>query len=190
MFDIGMLELLVIGVVALIVVGPKDLPGMFRTLGKFTAKARSMAREFQSSMEAAADDAGMADVSKTLKEATNLKNMGLDGVKDAATKYANLDFRNDNEKNISDDLTAGGSKPATKKKPAAKKTAAKKPAAKKPAAKKPAAKPATSKPAAKVATPMAAAKKPAAKKPVAKKPAVKKPAAKKPAAKSKPKAAE
>jgi len=44
-FDMGMSELLVIGVVALIVVGPKDLPGMFRTLGRFTARAKSMARE-------------------------------------------------------------------------------------------------------------------------------------------------
>ena len=42
--DFGWSELLVIGIVALIVVGPKDLPGMFRQLGKFTAKLRRMAR--------------------------------------------------------------------------------------------------------------------------------------------------
>ena len=54
MLDIGWSELLVIGVVALIVVGPKDLPVMFRTLGRFTAKARSMAREFQRAMDDAA----------------------------------------------------------------------------------------------------------------------------------------
>ncbi len=55
MFDIGWTELLVIGIVALIVVGPKDLPLMFHALGQFTAKARGMAREFQRAMEDAAE---------------------------------------------------------------------------------------------------------------------------------------
>ena len=54
MFDVGWTELMLIGIVALIVVGPKDLPVMFRTLGQFTAKARGMAREFQRAMEDAA----------------------------------------------------------------------------------------------------------------------------------------
>ena len=83
MGGIGGMELLVIGLVALIVVGPKDLPGMFRTLGQFTAKAKRMGREFSSAMEAAADDAGVSDVTKTLRDATNPKKMGLDAVKKA-----------------------------------------------------------------------------------------------------------
>ena len=73
MFDLGFAELLVIGIVALIVVGPKDLPGMFRTLGRFTAKARGMAREFQRAMNDAADQSGIKDTAATLKNATSPK---------------------------------------------------------------------------------------------------------------------
>ena len=58
MFDIGWCELFLIGVVALIVVGPRSLPGLFRTVGKFIGKARAMAREFQRSMEQAANESG------------------------------------------------------------------------------------------------------------------------------------
>lgn len=68
MGGIGGMELLVVGLVALIVVGPKDLPGMFRTVGQFTGKAKRMAREFSNAMEAAADDAGVSDVTKSLNK--------------------------------------------------------------------------------------------------------------------------
>ncbi|RVT85656.1 twin-arginine translocase subunit TatB [Rhodobacteraceae bacterium CCMM004] len=91
MFDIGMTELLVIGIVALIVVGPKDLPGMFRTLGRFTAKVKGMAREFQRAMDDAADQAGVKDVAKDLKSATSSKNLGLDRLNQAADKFEKWD---------------------------------------------------------------------------------------------------
>ena len=81
MFDIGWSELLVIGSIALIVVGPKDLPGLLRTLGKYAAQARGMAREFQRSMEEAAREADISDI-KELRDAgwelSNLKRMPFD----------------------------------------------------------------------------------------------------------------
>ena len=91
MFDIGMTELLVIGIVALIVVGPKDLPGLFRTLGRFTARARALGREFTRAMNEAADESGMKDVARDLKKATDPKSMGLDALKDAADKFEKWD---------------------------------------------------------------------------------------------------
>jgi sec-independent protein translocase protein TatB len=91
MFDIGWTELVVIGVVALIVIGPRDLPEMFRTLGRFTAKARTMAREFQRAMEQAAKETGVSDVARDVKDATSARNLGLDAVKDAASKFEKWD---------------------------------------------------------------------------------------------------
>lgn len=91
MFDLGMSELLVIGIVALIVIGPKDLPGLFRSLGQFTGKMRGMAREFSRAMEAAADETGVKDVARDLKTATSAKSMGLEAVKDAASKFEKWD---------------------------------------------------------------------------------------------------
>ncbi len=83
MFGLGGGEMIVVGVVALIVVGPKDLPNLFRTVGEFTGKARVMAREFSRAMEAAADDSGVRDISKTIKAAANPQKFGIDKLRDA-----------------------------------------------------------------------------------------------------------
>lgn len=83
MFDLGWTELLVIGIVALIVVGPKDLPVLFRNVGKFVGRMRGMAREFSRAMNDAADEAGVNEVAKGLKAAANPVGTAMDGVKEA-----------------------------------------------------------------------------------------------------------
>lgn len=91
MFDIGWMELMVIGVVALIVVGPKDLPEMFRQLGRFTAKIRAMGREFSRAMEQAAKESGVDEVRRDLKAVTNPVSTGMQSLKSAADKFERWD---------------------------------------------------------------------------------------------------
>ena len=81
MFDIGWTELMVIGALALIVVGPKDLPRLLRTLGQYTAHARGMARDFQRSMEQAAREADITDMKEmrdTADSLNKLRRMSVD----------------------------------------------------------------------------------------------------------------
>lgn len=98
MFDLGWTEMLVIGIVALIVIGPKDLPVMFRTLGQFIGKAKGMAREFSRAMNDAADEAGVKDISKGLKAATNPVSSAMDGVKSATVDLAKFDLESETGK--------------------------------------------------------------------------------------------
>jgi sec-independent protein translocase protein TatB len=64
MFDIGWGELVVIGIVALIAIGPKELPTVLRTLGQYMGKVRRMAAEFQGQFQEAMREAEMADIKK------------------------------------------------------------------------------------------------------------------------------
>ena len=81
MFDISWSEFLVIGVVALIVIGPKELPGVLRTLGQYTRKVRRMASEFQGQFQEAMREAEMADLKKEVDAmASDIKN--FDPLKD------------------------------------------------------------------------------------------------------------
>lgn len=89
--DIGWAELLLIGIVALIVIGPEDLPQMFRQLGRFTAKMRSMSREFSRAMDQAAKESGVKDVADNLKGVTSATSVGLNKVKAAADRFEKWD---------------------------------------------------------------------------------------------------
>ncbi|BDY16271.1 hypothetical protein Sulfitobl28_22410 [Sulfitobacter pontiacus] len=208
MFDMGWSELLVVGVVALIVVGPKDLPVLFRKVGQFVGKAKGMAREFSNAMNDAADDTGMREMSsslnKTLKTATNPLGSAMDEVKSATKSLSKFDpesetgklaaQRAEDVKKIQAATARAGAE--RKQREAAEAlaqadaaeaklaTPAAAPQIEKPAAKAPAKKaPAKKAAAAKTPAKATSAKKPAAKKPAAAKPAAKKAAPKAPAAK-------
>ncbi|GES51775.1 Sec-independent protein translocase protein TatB [Rhizobium sp. NBRC 114257] len=72
MFDIGWSELVVIGVVALVVIGPKELPSTLRTIGKMTARARKVAGEFRAQFDEAMREADLDDVRQTIADAQKL----------------------------------------------------------------------------------------------------------------------
>jgi sec-independent protein translocase protein TatB len=71
MFDIAWSELLVIGIVAIIVVGPKDLPRLMRTFGHYAGKLRRMAADFQHQFDEAMREAEMEEVRKAMESVRN-----------------------------------------------------------------------------------------------------------------------
>ena len=70
-FGLGMSEIMVVAIVALIVVGPKDLPRLLRTIGRYVTQLRSMAGEFHRHLDAAVREAGLEDVKKEVRNMTN-----------------------------------------------------------------------------------------------------------------------
>ncbi|MCC8959971.1 twin-arginine translocase subunit TatB [Bradyrhizobium sp. Pear77] len=93
MFDIGWSELVVIAVVALIAIGPKELPGVLRMVGQWMGKARKMASEFQGQFQEAMREAEMADLKKSFDE-----------VREAATGIASGNIMTSLHKDVSDAL--------------------------------------------------------------------------------------
>jgi sec-independent protein translocase protein TatB len=93
MFDIGWSELVVIAVVALIAIGPKELPGVLRMVGQWMGKARKMASEFQGQFQEAMREAEMADLKKSFDE-----------VKEAATGLASGNIMTSLQKDVGDAL--------------------------------------------------------------------------------------
>lgn len=72
MFDIGWSELLVIAIVALVVIGPKDLPHAFRVAGQWMAKARNLAREFQSHVDDMVRESDLSDMKREFTDMTRV----------------------------------------------------------------------------------------------------------------------
>src|SRR6516162_5074387 len=93
MFDIGWSEFVLIAVVALIAIGPKELPGVLRTVGQWMTKARRMAAEFQSQFQEAMREAEMADLKKSFDE-----------VREAASGFGGGNIMTSLEKDVSNAL--------------------------------------------------------------------------------------
>jgi len=93
MFDIGSSELILIAVVALIAIGPKELPGVLRMVGQWTGKARKMAAEFQGQFQEAMREAEMADLKK-----------GFDEIKEATTSFSRGNLLTSLQKDVNDAL--------------------------------------------------------------------------------------
>src|ERR1700759_3957182 len=93
MFDIGGSELVVIAVVALIAIGPKELRGVLRMVGQWMGKARKMAAEFQGQFQEAMREAEMADLKKSFDE-----------VKEAATGFTSNNLMKSLQKAVTEPL--------------------------------------------------------------------------------------
>jgi sec-independent protein translocase protein TatB len=139
MFDIGWSEMMVILVVALIVIGPKDLPRVARNVGRWVGKARGMAREFQSQLEDMAreaeldkvkqeiEKAGRTDVKRTIEKTIDPKGELGRAFDPSAENGARPAAPTSPEKpsSAAKEPTAGTKKVAATKKPAARKEPAK-----------------------------------------------------------------
>lgn len=166
MFDIGWTELAIIALIALLVIGPKDLPQAMRTIAGWVKRIRGMAREFQSSVDDMMREAELDGIKEQFSAAGTDLDAMVENTIDPDGTFAD-------EFDLGDDFVPPDdtSPPARKKTPKKKKAAKKKTTAKTGAkSKRVAAAPAAKKAAAK----KAAAKKPAAKKPAPKRVAVKK----------------
>jgi len=76
MFDIGWSELLVIAVVAIVVIGPKDLPRVLRSVGRWTGQAKRMARDFQNQFNEALREAELDSVKKDIEDLGKIDPLG------------------------------------------------------------------------------------------------------------------
>jgi sec-independent protein translocase protein TatB len=100
MLDIGWPEILVVAIVLIVVVGPKDLPPMLRAFGKMTGRLKNMAGEFRQQFDEALKDTEFDDVRKTISDAQSLN--PVNSLKDAMNPLRKLgdDIRSDLKKAV------------------------------------------------------------------------------------------
>ena len=95
MFDIGWSEFILIGVVALIAIGPKELPGVLRSLGHWMGKIRRMAGEFQDQFREAMREAEVADLKKQFDDASAKATAGFSNPFESAQTEVEKAFGSD-----------------------------------------------------------------------------------------------
>lgn len=116
MFDIGWTEMLIVGVIAILVVGPRELPGMLRTFGKTIGQLRRMAGDFQRQFDNALKEAELDEVRNSISKVNDLNpvNQVKNSLKDAVSGV---------ESDISKATSGGYTSPASEQVAAAAKKA-------------------------------------------------------------------
>ena len=122
MFDIGWSEILVVVIITILVVGPKELPGLLRTIGKTVANLRRMAGDFQNQFNDALREAELDDVANSISDMRSLN--PRTAVKNAVTKHLGelgdvSDEVSKSMKESSDEINASLNKDVVADKPAA-----------------------------------------------------------------------
>ena len=119
MFDLGWTELFIVGLITLLVVGPKELPRVLRTISQVMAKARGLAREFQSSVDEMVRESELDDLKKEINAlkgeadiSGQMRTMMKDAEKDFESELNDLDKSKKDQPEI-DDPVAAANKAAT-----------------------------------------------------------------------------
>ena len=107
MFDIGGWEFLLIAILGIIIIGPKELPGAIRAVSLFLRRAREMAQEFQSGLEEVAQDAELNKLAETVKTAVDPMESVSREIKDSVDPDRNIkDAMNFDSEGTNDDLVS------------------------------------------------------------------------------------
>lgn len=128
MFDLGWSELLLVAVLAIVFIGPKDLPRVMRTLGQYVGKMKAMAREFQNSFEDLARETELDELRKQVADLRNtamkplaeplaemeraIKNAGIEGRGKASDQASDSDRDGDSETGPTPELPTAKPDPA------------------------------------------------------------------------------